>query len=754
MKSVRNISAIFLVLFILTSLGFNFFNNNSILTWLTVTIQQIQYKSNDSLTLGKDKSDMLDDSVIFVGRVVAPPRVSPAHNDFRTLLRGSNSWTCYMQDTANGVFGGMVVRQGSRGPTTGLDLIDTGAIIRVRGVVQEFPATGYSNPLTQVGLDTAAGYTIEPITTAGNRPAPKLVNITDFASGDYTNGGTINYVGGEKYEGMYVEIRNVTVSSGVASRQPFSIVDENGNKLLMRDFSNFFSLQPSETLRVWSVPYVGTYVNYIRGVIISANNEGVFGTQLPYAICPIYPNDFSIGNAPPIISNPTRTPGVPTPSDSVLVACSVTDPAMLKGVSNVQVYWRQNNGAFTSKTMTATGSIYSAKMPPASLNTFVEYYIKATDTASAVKLLPSDTAVSKLFYIVKASDSMSIQEVQYCPNRGGRSGFEGAYVRGIEGIVTSDTSDIRAFSYTSAGGTQTSPRRVIIQNGTGALSGIWLFGNPTDILHRGDKVRVRGTVEENFSVTRISVSTPSDITVLSTGNPIPSPQNLTTAQLANNKLDGDTTVEKWESVYVRFNIPVWISCVNAGSGISCTSHETLVDTAFRRNYGEILVKDNSNIESRIELQDGGHTFTNNWDGVTTGKTLLTQNDSIYFVQGIFFYSFGNYKIVPRKNTDFGTVVPVGISNNTNVIENYALYQNYPNPFNPVTIIKFSIPENSKVKLTVFDVLGREVNTLVNQNMMQGTYTVNFDGTNLSSGVYFYKLATDNFTDTKRMLLIK
>ena len=762
MKKTKILIPLLVSGFLFFTFGFNIYQLFSSLTWQDVTIQQIQYKPDDSLAVGRDASPMLNDSVQIICRVVAPPRVSPAHNDFRTLLRGSNSWTCYAQDTANNVWGGIVIRQGSRGPTTGIDLIDTGAIIKVRGIVQEYPPTGYSNSLTQLALDTTQGYTIQILSGESNRPVPKLVNVSDFAIGDYPNGGQINYIGGEKYEGMYVEIRNVYVGLGVGNRQPWSVVDSLGNKLYFRDFSNFFSTSPvGDTLRQWTHPLTGTYINYIRGVIISANNEPTFGTQLPYAIVPIYPNDLSLGNAPPIISAPTRTPGVPTPTDSVQVSCTVTDPNLNPlSVSEVRVFWRANGGPFSSKIMAnPSGNIYSAKMPPYPLNTFVEYFFKATDNFGAIKYLPSDTAKSKLFYIVKASDSLSIQEVQWCPNLGGRSGFEGAFVRGIEGICTADTSDIRAFSFSGQGGTQSSPRRVIIQNGTGPFSGIWIYNNATDIVHRGDRVRVRGIVEESNGVTRINVASPSDITIISNNNPLPSPQILTTSVIANNKLDGDTTVEKWESVFVRLDSPVWITCINASSGITCTSREPLPDTAFRRNYGEILVRDYSLIDARIELQDGNHTFTNNWDGNTVGKTLLTQNDSITFIQGILYYSYGNYKLVPRRNFDFGTVIPVGIYNNYEIVKSFNLYQNYPNPFNPVTNIKFTIPQNSYVVMKIYDILGREIQTLVNRQMEAGSYTVQFNAMSLSSGVYFYRVEAvtsqgQRFQDIKRMMLIK
>jgi hypothetical protein len=85
---------------------------------------------------------------------------------------------------------------------------------------------------------------------------------------------------------------------------------------------------------------------------------------------------------------------------------------------------------------------------------------------------------------------------------------------------------------------------------------------------------------------------------------------------------------------------------------------------------------------------------------------------------------------------------------------FKLYSNYPNPFNPVTKIKFDISKNSNTQIVVYDVLGRIVETLVNEELKAGRYEVEFDGYSLSSGVYFYKLVTNDFVDTKRMLMIK
>ena len=81
-------------------------------------------------------------------------------------------------------------------------------------------------------------------------------------------------------------------------------------------------------------------------------------------------------------------------------------------------------------------------------------------------------------------------------------------------------------------------------------------------------------------------------------------------------------------------------------------------------------------------------------------------------------------------------------------------QNYPNPFNPITTINYSVPKTSNVSLVVYDVIGREIKTLVNGEKLPGNYNVQFNGSDLSSGVYFYVMRAENFIDTKKFILLK
>jgi len=116
---------------------------------------------------------------------------------------------------------------------------------------------------------------------------------------------------------------------------------------------------------------------------------------------------------------------------------------------------------------------------------------------------------------------------------------------------------------------------------------------------------------------------------------------------------------------------------------------------------------------------------------------------------LFITSFQNNTIL--KVTNLPTVIE---DNHTSVVNKFSLEQNYPNPFNPSTSIQYRVSSTSNVSLKVYDVLGNEVATLVNEEKPAGSYEVKFDAAGLSSGIYFYKLQAGTFTETKKMTLIK
>lgn len=132
-------------------------------------------------------------------------------------------------------------------------------------------------------------------------------------------------------------------------------------------------------------------------------------------------------------------------------------------------------------------------------------------------------------------------------------------------------------------------------------------------------------------------------------------------------------------------------------------------------------------------------------------TVPVQINNSYKLYVLAYDNVGNSQTTPTKIHD----ITVDIENEEKVIPTeFILKQNYPNPFNPVTTIEYHIPVSSKVSLIIYDILGREIKTLVNENLKPGIYNIKFDANNFSSGVYIYVLRADNFIQSKKMLLIK
>jgi len=126
-------------------------------------------------------------------------------------------------------------------------------------------------------------------------------------------------------------------------------------------------------------------------------------------------------------------------------------------------------------------------------------------------------------------------------------------------------------------------------------------------------------------------------------------------------------------------------------------------------------------------------------------------DVKFFNENTGWASGSQGKIFYTRNGG-GTVSVQNIS--TEVPLTYSLSQNFPNPFNPTTKIRFSVPNSGFTTIKIFNILGKEISTLVNQSLQPGTYETTFDASKLSSGTYFYKLQTNDYSETKKMLLIK
>ena len=642
-------------------------------------------------------------------------------------------------------FGGVLVRcsnDTNAHIADGFLNVTRGMVISMTGVMSEFPSTYHS--VTQI--QPIPGIPITILSTGHSVAPPPIVTINQFYTGLFP-GGRTKFSTGEGYEGLIVRIVNLTVDAKVnTSRGTFSMVDGSGNQITDYDASKFFTLGqsfpggvtgPPDSL--WAIRYpnlsVGTRIDTITGYITT-----VSGSENPrgYRICPIYRGDIVFGLVLPSVTTHRRNPVI-VPSDSAprisVVARKQTGGA---GIASVSLLYSVNNGSFTSLPMTLSDTTFKASIPQQAQDSFVKYFLKAVDSLGNQTILASssfdyasDTSKGFFFYTV-LNRPLTIHDIQYTPFVNGRSAYIGATNVAISGIVTADTATINR-SPLNTGGTNS----WYMQTGNQPWNGIWFDDTSATAayaVHNGDSVTIAGTVAENFEVTQIKpFSQPPIIRV--SGASVPLPVTLTTGTFGPGIGNGTPQAEQWEGMLVRFeNVTV-----------TDTTQWTFADPteyALDDGSGPMLIR-----------RDGRNSYTNQAADTLGGRTLLQPGSRLTYIQGVVYFSFRRYKLVPRTNADFGLLV--GVDNTPGPIPaTYTLEQNFPNPFNPSTIIQYSLPVTAPVVLKIYNVLGQEVKTLVNQNQKAGKYTVRLDASSLASGMYFYRLQAGEFSQVKKLLLLK
>lgn len=168
-----------------------------------------------------------------------------------------------------------------------------------------------------------------------------------------------------------------------------------------------------------------------------------------------------------------------------------------------------------------------------------------------------------------------------------------------------------------------------------------------------------------------------------------------------------------------------------------TNGETVFGNVFRRSFP-------TSTGTVINNTPGTHTYT-----FTYYKDPVWQDSSTYTIA--FIQNDADKTILNAGRMG----MLVGIEPYSNEVPSkFELQQNYPNPFNPTTNIKFGLPKDGFVSLKIYNLIGKEVKTLVEGNHRAGSYNMTFDAVNLPSGIYFYTLRTNEFTETKKMMLVK
>jgi|GEM_PF-927115 len=242
-------------------------------------------------------STQYGDTFTVVGIVMNKPQI---------YLLG-NRYAVFIQDTAGGPWSGIIVlandTTSSNTQATGIQVLDTGMVVKIVGRVEEFPAnssTGYTELFTVIpDPQTGQIIPIEILDWKLQRPEPVEVRISDFVTGNASVGGhKINFSNGEKWEDVYVVIKNVSVvnrSGTVGGRWTWWVGDDSGNVIQVYDGSRYFRGGSGAFDPNWTPPPIGTKLEYIRGVIV--------GVTSGYAITPLYPGDIKIsGHDVPWIS--------------------------------------------------------------------------------------------------------------------------------------------------------------------------------------------------------------------------------------------------------------------------------------------------------------------------------------------------------------------------------------------------------------------------------------------------------------------
>lgn len=214
-----------------------------------------------------------------------------------------------------------------------------------------------------------------------------------------------------------------------------------------------------------------------------------------------------------------------------------------------------------------------------------------------------------------------------------------------------------------------------------------------------------------------------------------------------------TTTNPNQNVYLYFN-------KNTGRIASTTDSPLPVElTSFTASVKNDFVVLNWSTATEINSAsfevERKQSDVNTWQKIASVKAAGLSNSPMYYSCSEKNTTAGKYnyrlKMVDYNGSfKYSSILNVDIS----VPSKFELSQNYPNPFNPSTTIRYQLPVNSNVTLKVFDMLGKEVTTLVNEQKLAGSYEVTFNADRLSSGVYYYQLKTENFVQTKKLALVK
>lgn len=513
-----------------------------------------------------------------------------------------------------------------------------GRTVRVTGVIRDYQG---ETQLTVINVPT------QVISLTPTVIAPTVLDVEDFIK---NIGGqqTPQFVTGEPYEGVYVELKNVTVynpgSPTGLNRYTWSIQDANGNRLPIRDVSGYFRNDDfdddANTPVNFAPPANGSVLPYIRGIITESGNAG-FKT---YYLAPLYASDVSAPIEPPAITDISRTPSLATSSDPVVIKAQITDKGtVVSATLNYAVGYSNPN--FTQVSMTKTsGDWYEATVPAQADGSIVKYFISAEDNDGYIAYGPDSTAANSAYKVINSlTSARQIQETPY-PN--GASMFVNDTLTGmnLRGVVVSTvySYDLGVISIQSEAGPW------------GAISVRFTTGDGINGWRRGDSVLItRGIITERIpdgsapfgrlgstGVTYIEEIGANGWQYL--GRCVNSPESVKVP--FDSLMSSTFDKEPYENMILELN-DVWVVQKNA-------------DSIIGSNYGEFAVHTDVTAQFGFRADDYSSDLY-----VNRVSDSLNQNGSLDFLpvfKGMLVNTYGNWKFLPRNRTDMskkGNLVP-------------------------------------------------------------------------------------------------
>lgn len=609
--------------------------------------------------------------------------------------------------------------------TTGLKNLTKGDVATFTAVVTYF---GHTIQLTPISIEFLESFT--ELGLPDSLLDPVVVTTADLNRPMEPGKVQVNWDNFARLNNQYVRIEGATMLRSTLADQgrPNWLFSTDGGQTFVQNddislrFRNdqagypneFDKRDPKDPFRP---PPPGALIN-VQGFVIFRGTFEAFdlGAVPPGAMLKLVPfedSDLEVVESPPTISAVGRPNFVPGNEPVTITFDVAPDPN--RQLTGVELYYYTSSQPDTQVVQASpaaskadgkgTLAVYEAQIPAAPDGDFVTYWVEAEDNTGA------RTRSDDRYYRVLYGGITRIAHVQETQTGGpGNSPFAG--------VTTDMDLHVVVQSQPSVSGL------VAVQDdpNLGAWSGILLRlpRAARDTLQRGDRLHItRAHIRERFEVTELDSLT---FTRESTGD-FYGYKTVTT-----HALQDPAIAEAHEGMLLRFEN---VTIINPNEG-----------------FGEWSFSSDGTEENKVKADDLSSAI-----GQDFAVNTFQAGDQVSFIQGIWWYSFGEYKLVPEDPaTDIGTITDVEPGENLPAA--FTLAPNYPNPFAEATTLRYTLPQAGPVRLEVFDLLGRQVAVVVDGVQPAGVHEVKLDGRNLSNGLYMVRLTTQAGTATRMVIRMK